>query len=204
MNWRDVPLPKQVAQLPRDKRGFPITFVAEWGSGHMEVIPTPFGWNRLGCSCSVGEGEPLLGHVCPERAWVCLMERRCGVCSRPIKPTTRAVFLGSIALDHFTEAPVHLGCGRYAAAVCPGISTPKEDVVGAWECTNFTVRAQLVVLDQDESDEEDTSPFRSVGVFAVHSPELFIAAAPPFLVKGLCAYPQSGRAVPLSKWLATQ
>ena len=131
--WRRVELPPQIAALPKDKKGFPIPYVAEWSRDESSIedkvddSPLKEGrgfWVRMKCICVIGEGEPILGHQCPERQRECMMEGHCQVCSEiiNIKDEGGYYFLGGIEMPIFWEPPLHKSCAIYSLQVCPGIT----------------------------------------------------------------------------------
>lgn len=117
-DWRAVPLPATIADLPRDPRGFPIPVVTPRGSG-----------------------EPAFGGISSPRLIVCGGNDLCGVCGAPLGDEVWVVSDGEDVSEEAmaaalakgvpvrnmapqAEAPLHFECGLYAAAVCPFLAHP--------------------------------------------------------------------------------
>lgn len=100
-DWRTVPVPRIMRDVPRDNRGFPVPY-------HLR----PVGFT---------EGDPADLRVLNGQAlYLCLVERRCGICGRRLNH--RLVFSGGpfcVMNRVFTEPPLHEECARYAMHVCP-------------------------------------------------------------------------------------
>lgn len=104
-NWRDVPVPKRMRALARDRRGLPIPFI---------VFRDQF-------------GDPHFTINDEERRKRAVHERRCGICGSRIKGALwfvggpgsafheRGAYLDG-ALDH--------ECMNYAVQVCPYLAMP--------------------------------------------------------------------------------
>lgn len=122
--WKAVEMPVQIAALPRERKGFPIPYVAEWQ--HSENPPHTLEENgnilRMDCDCIVGVGEPELGKQCPTRQRECMSERKCQVCSYPIGVDADCALLGGEEIETYIEPALHIECARYSLLVCPGIT----------------------------------------------------------------------------------
>jgi hypothetical protein len=122
MSWKNVPIPNRLNHLLRDKRGFPIPYVADWTRPENTVdIIHRDGYAIMGCSCRIGVGTPLLGEQCPVRQRLCMLNRRCQVCGRTIRADQPVVFLGRADLPYYIEPPLHKACAAYSVQVCPGM-----------------------------------------------------------------------------------
>jgi hypothetical protein len=99
-----VPMPPSLAALPRDVRGYPITYT---------VLRAPDG--RVDFTTT----DPL--------AWVTAYKLKlCGMCGKPLGRTLW--FIGGPVSMHtraFFDHPMHDDCARYALVVCPYLAMPK-------------------------------------------------------------------------------
>jgi hypothetical protein len=123
--WKAVEMTEHIAALPRDKKGFPIPYVAEWSrEGDSSEMDIRENYAVATCNCVVGVGEPVLGNQCPVRQRECMKEHKCQVCGFTIEgfPNTEMAFLGHENLNVFWEPPLHLSCAAYSLQVCPGIT----------------------------------------------------------------------------------
>lgn len=120
--WRTIVLPERIEALPKDRKGFPIPWVAEWSSRTQVDLTMLDGFARMDCDCTIGVGEPMLGAQCPNRQRRCVSERRCQVCSFPIAEDEDCHFLGADRIQVFWEPPLHQECAAYSLQVCPGIT----------------------------------------------------------------------------------
>lgn len=125
--WKRIPVPDDIDVLPKDRKGFPIPYVAEWSNhrdrdDYTSLMEQSDNHAILMCSCERGEGEPILGHQCPMRQRECMVERRCQVCSLEIPEDEDCYFLGGAEIDVFWEPPLHFQCALYSMQVCPGIT----------------------------------------------------------------------------------
>jgi hypothetical protein len=96
VNWRDIPIPEQMADLPIYK-GMPIPYTV------------------------LMEGDvPFFKATDAERAHQCKFGKQCGICGKPL-----GYWIAFIASPEEAEAllvqdlPYHEECARYAMAVCP-------------------------------------------------------------------------------------
>ena len=141
-NWQRVPMPQQIEALKRDRRGFPIPYVAEWsGEAPGDIVlwaaPFPEGipvmMNARGSWH--GKGTPILGHMNPERQRECMLGPRCQICRRELPDPPWNLIGGQIHTTlgewWFSEPPVCDSCARYAVQVCPrltGVTAARADV----------------------------------------------------------------------------
>lgn len=98
-------MPKRLQALPRDKRGYPITFtVYETSAGVFDFTTT----------------DPA--------KWMLAVQRRlCGMCGKGLG-NRKIWFIGGPLSIHnrvFYDHPMHEDCARYAMVTCPYISMPK-------------------------------------------------------------------------------
>lgn len=96
------PLPKRIAQLPVDERGYPVPWFVVWLKGKPEF--------------RIADGEKVL---------IALRERRCWVCGDPIGHDPTFV-TGTMALINrcHGEAPCHPECAKFSALACPHLKNP--------------------------------------------------------------------------------
>jgi hypothetical protein len=147
---RTFPVPKRLAHLPVDKRGFPIPYVAEdsapspEGKMDIEVLDLrPWGGPKEVPSMNKLNKKPSgyrpLGKLNPGRQRYCGMFRKCGVCGRQINATEPVVLIGGAELVHtgFREPFTHMVCAVFSLYACPGIS--RSDVVIV-EAHSFTLK----------------------------------------------------------------
>lgn len=147
-------MPKGVALLPRDKRGYPVPWAALWEDGpdpdHRNAIRRTQHGLTLWCSCVIGHGIPLLGQLCPRRQRRAMLERRCQLCGRLVKVTTKVVFIGGSKFDkghqrYVTEPPLHTACASYAARVCPRLVVgDRSGALRVAECQAYTLFEERV------------------------------------------------------------
>lgn len=104
-NWRSVPVPENMLDLPRDLlRGFPILF--------SQLPPIP-GWEPS------SQGHDFRFAI-TERVEECARRKLCGVCGKPLGYWI--AFVGgplSVKNKAFTDPPMHVECATYAVQVCP-------------------------------------------------------------------------------------
>ena len=96
------PLPRHMADLPIDRRGYPVPFFV-----------------------ALVNGEPDHRVVDPRARWQCMRFGLCWLCGKPLG-TFRAFVVGPIcAINRISsEPPSHLNCARYAVQACPFLSHP--------------------------------------------------------------------------------
>lgn len=100
-NWREVPVPPNMQDLNKDERGFPIPFVVlidKNGQSHFKINDE-------------------------KKNEVCIAEKRCNICGKPISPNEHWFVGGMLSAFHpqgaFNDTSVHHECGVYALQVCP-------------------------------------------------------------------------------------
>jgi hypothetical protein len=111
-----IPMPRTIANRPRDERGYPIPAVTPWQ-----------------------DGKPDFGGLGSFRVAICLVERRCSVCGTQMTGPIYQVHDGDwadlmevslasgkpvINTAPSLEAPGHRSCMLYSVMVCPYISSP--------------------------------------------------------------------------------
>lgn len=141
MRWKDVPMPRQIAALHRDRRGFPVPWISDWSS-NQEKPSLVEGDRRFGawlgkCPHVDGEGEPNLGALCPTRQIKGMIERRCDVCGDHMPK--RLYWMGNqeLVTSGYRECPLHLDCLLYSGQVCPGMTTKPEGKI--WVAASDTM-----------------------------------------------------------------
>lgn len=120
------PMPEAIAALPRDTRGYPIPYVADWTSrSELLIITHPQLGSVADCSCRIGHGEPILGEPCLKRARECAKDRLCSTCGRTL--AWNMVMAWPSAADDvaplFTEPANHSDCLAWALRACPFLVT---------------------------------------------------------------------------------
>jgi hypothetical protein len=150
------PLPKNVAKLPRDERGYPVPWFVVWLKGKPEF--------------RVADGEKQL---------TALREQRCWVCGVPIghDPTFVTGTLALINRCH-GEAPCHPDCARFSAVACPYLTKPKArrreaGLPEGTETSGYAVERNpgVVVLWTCASKREAYRPFRTGNGFLYELPD---------------------------------
>lgn len=116
-------MPPEIAELPRDQRGYPVPWFSDWTSRSESPLISRNA--RIGvfadCTCQIGQGEPILGEPCVVRAREAVIQRRCSTCGIAIRPGSDMVWpshTGDVA-PYFLEPPNHPGCLEWALQVCP-------------------------------------------------------------------------------------
>ncbi len=147
--WRDVPMPRQIAALPRTKGGIPITYTVAWSS---ETVPearpdpllagiAPEGIRALFHCGSQGEGSPKLAVSDVARTRRVVIAGLCQACGRKLpgrtKPPWRQhprwlcdlrnsgqeIRIGYRTLPLIVDGWTCESCLAYALRVCPGLVT---------------------------------------------------------------------------------
>lgn len=99
-HWASATIPRSIARLPRDPRGYPIPF---------------FALER--------DGVHDFAVVDSDRVVRCVTERRCGICGE--KLAALGWFIGgpkSLAARRSFDAPMHLDCAQFSIAACPHLA----------------------------------------------------------------------------------
>lgn len=191
--WKAVAMPEAIAALPRDRKGFPIPWVAEWSSRVGDNMELTHGGRvvQLNCNCAIGEGVPMLGQQCPTRQRRCMDERLCQVCSLPIYGDEDVYFVGSLDGNVFWEPPLHEQCARYSLQVCPGIT--RRPGVGVQATRAYTLHDKF---DFNPDDQRNCT-------FMPHG-QLPLAVALGFTKAALCfrgAVPTNPTLIPAEEFL---
>ncbi|MGW4890761.1 hypothetical protein ACWEQL_00605 [Kitasatospora sp. NPDC004240] len=114
-----------IARIPRNSAGRPVPGNTPWytsAEGQMVVRENAELGPHIACPCEPGRGTAAFGAQCPERQRELMAQRRCGVCSTAIEPTSQLVFIGSPTDNAYMEPPAHEQCAAYALRVCPVLS----------------------------------------------------------------------------------
>jgi hypothetical protein len=130
----EIPMPRRIANLDKDVRGYPIPYVAQrWKS---LLVPPPVTKYGLVAVNDPSHGRELvLGKMDEERQRRCMLEGKCSVCGTRIKGNRwmagglpddnaeRAMVGEGIdgGIYAFREPWVDTECMRYALHVCPGL-----------------------------------------------------------------------------------
>lgn len=104
-------IPKRIADLPRDERGYPVPF---------------FVWTNP------DTGKPDFRVMDPKAPAACYMKKLCWICGQPLHEGELRTFvigpMGAMNLVH-SEPPSHLGCAEFAAKACPFLTTPRAKYI---------------------------------------------------------------------------
>lgn len=153
--WQTVPMPKDVAKLPRTSSGMPVVYITDYETDvdHSELVDSTSSVNpMMGCNCQFGVGRPQIGKQCPTRQRKAVAERRCSVCGRRTGRTSELIFLGVGTATipgydgepHFSiEAGAHPVCAAYSALTCPRMYTDMSRVQVAIT-RHYETRARVV------------------------------------------------------------
>lgn len=141
-NWRDIPMPRAVATLPRTASGMPVPYVTYYespdGEDYSEVtVLANTGARLLDCRCTFGQGRPKIGKQCLHRQRKAVAERRCNVCGRRMSRKAELIFMGAATTNtqqhgpgtpFSQESPTHHDCAVYSALACPRMANNLSDV----------------------------------------------------------------------------
>ena len=144
------------------------------------------------CPCEPGRGTAAFGDQCPERQRHLMAERRCGICTKVIKPTSQLLFIGAAAAGFYVEPPVHPRCAAYALQVCPALSTAGGDVELAIARTYTLAERRLTGVANDGTPLYAVFPFRA--------PQARHRGVLDFYL----AFPEDAARLPAPRWLADQ
>lgn len=191
-------MPPQIAALPREKRGFPVPYVANWlprggqRDEHIDIRTNIEYGLHDACSCKPGdpEWEPDLGQMCSPRQRRCMKHKRCQICTIKLEPPY--LLIGSPKGDTdtwYTEPPVCTSCAAYALRVCPGLITNQRPVA-VWACTGYDITDQRLFALPDG----EPIVLRTEG----DSPEVRSGCLTYFM-----AHPLDGEPVLADQWLHT-
>ena len=153
--WRDDELPLGIAALPRDNRGYPVTFVT--------LIDA--------------QGKPDFTTIDAAKIMRCINEQVCGLCGVILHGPV-AFIGGPNSCEHrnFFDPPMHPACADYAMQVCPHIATPtaryKKQVLGGPE-----QRAQIIGADDKRPEK--------FGLLLCHSYDITWHQGQPIFLAGL-------------------
>lgn len=97
------PLPKRIAALPRDKRGYPVPWFVQWI-----------------------HGEPEFRIADRRKVPLCINERRCWTCGEPIGRELTFVLGPMCSINRISAEPAsHAECALFAVQACPFLSRPE-------------------------------------------------------------------------------
>jgi hypothetical protein len=104
-NWKEIPIPAKMEHLPKDKRGYPISFTTI-----RDAHGAPY--------------FPINDEVQVRKAAV---EHRCGICGKRLEADIWLLG-GPLPAFHpkgsYLDPAVHGECGTYALQVCPYLALP--------------------------------------------------------------------------------
>ncbi|MFB7865593.1 hypothetical protein [Streptomyces sp. NPDC056069] len=130
-HWRSIPMPPNIARLPRNTAGRPVPRNTPWhepatSGGQLAVRSSVELGEHVVCPCEPGRGTAAFGDQCPPRQRELMSQRLCGICGRAIKATSRLVFIGGPNATFYIEPPVHPRCAAYALMVCPTLAAAED------------------------------------------------------------------------------
>jgi hypothetical protein len=98
----DIPVPRRLATLPRDRRGYVVPFFVDWVNGEPSFpLFDPAKWRR------------------------CVAQRLCWLCGQPLGRNLIFVIGPMCSINRITsEPPSHADCADYALKVCPFLINP--------------------------------------------------------------------------------
>jgi hypothetical protein len=100
----DTPMPERIAVLPRDDRGYPITYVTLMRDGKPDFKVTDF-----------------------RKRQDAIMRRLCAICGQPLEYWM--AFIGGPASCRsrvFFDPAMHVECAEYSSKVCPFLANPNR------------------------------------------------------------------------------
>lgn len=113
-----VPMPSRLADLPRDRRGYPVPWFVQWFDDGKPTEP--------------GDGQPDFRVVDERKLKVAVVRKRCWLCGEPLGSYKTFVVGPMCAINRVSsEPPSHTECAIYAAKVCPFLTNPKVHRVEA-------------------------------------------------------------------------
>ena len=98
-SWKDIPLPPNMVDMFKDKRGFPVPYIV-----------------------LIKDGEPVFTVNDTRAVWDATANRLCGICGKPLGDDVWMVGGPESAFNPhgvYVDSPVHHDCGAYALQVCP-------------------------------------------------------------------------------------
>lgn len=224
-------MPTPVARLPRDRRGYPVPWVAEWTdpdvydprvarTGHtvdevccarpaVATVRVTVGSNlryrgpTAITTDRIGEGVPVLGKVHPGRVIRGFNEGLCNVCGHPIGAWW--TFVGGRVEDGpqtFTEVPLHRDCAAYAIGICPHLVA---GVRGGQLIAVTTRAASLYALGQWSDDVIETEAgVAGVNVFTAPVTDRRVRnGGGGHVLLGFVVAITAGNVMPADEWRAT-
>lgn len=97
---KSFPLPERIAQLPKDERGYPITFTT-----------------------AIIDGKPDFRVLDPEKQVRCMVARLCAICGQHIEGNVYFIGGPKIAIYGLALDPaMHLECATFSLNVCPHLA----------------------------------------------------------------------------------
>lgn len=138
----DVPKPPGIQALPTTGLGMPVPYVTNYRIGDerntQHVVDTARG-KLLVCSCTLGQGRPMLGQQCVTRVRLAMRKRLCGVCGEALDADGEFVFIGigeaephgqdAPSIPASVEAATHPLCSVYSALTCPRLTRDPDNVI---------------------------------------------------------------------------
>lgn len=108
----EVPMPANVARLPRDRRGYPVPWFVAWLDDDGAAVPA-------------GEGTPDFRVMKPFAVVAAVGQSLCWVCGRRLGRHAAYVVGPMCAVNRTSaEPPSHRDCAEYAARACPFLVRP--------------------------------------------------------------------------------
>lgn len=129
-------IPHQMSKLARSAKGLPVPWVADWTSEENQYLKYEPLIKRVAVFTrgSIGDGEPILGQMNPQRQRKAMIEKWCQVCNRRAKqcgdlwlvdiPGQQKTDDGSMVI---LEPWACTECLSFALSVCPGLLRMQRD-----------------------------------------------------------------------------
>ncbi|MFD7861578.1 hypothetical protein [Streptomyces sp. NPDC059783] len=162
--WSRIPMPPDVAQLPRNSAGRPVPGNVAWyeldDDGSIPVADNTEYGPHVTCFCRAGHGTPRFGEQCPQRQRQFMTQRHCGLCTKPIAETTELVFIGGTDIPYYLEPPLHCACADYALKVCPVLGEGGDSIAVAVTTTYTLMELRITGASHDGNLIETVFPFQ--------------------------------------------
>jgi hypothetical protein len=157
----DVPLPRRMAGLPRDARGWVVPWFVDWRNG-----------------------EPIFPVMSPDKWRRAVNHRRCWICGEPLGRVFNFIIGPMCAINRVTsEPPSHRDCAEYATKVCPFMVNPRMGRVPAPKIPGGQIVAPGGKHDDGNPGTMLLWPTDDYGVFRTDTGPLLNFAAPTGPVK---------------------
>jgi hypothetical protein len=131
VNINQIPIPVALASRPKDVRGLPIPFI--------QFIPKTFDT----------DGKVDFRITDPVKRLQCIKDNLCALCGQRL--IGKVYFIGgplSFQSKLYSDPAMHLGCAKFAIAVCPFLTTPNYNTTESKRTD--VVKDALVVSERPE------------------------------------------------------